>query len=122
MTGDLQLTTKFLLPPGDDDVMHKLNLEGSFHISRARFQGGGVQGKINELSSRARGKADDETPDNVASDLRGAYVMKNGADRVPLDHLRRARRAHRARAAATRCATKRSISRAPRIWTRNSHR
>jgi hypothetical protein len=78
MTGDLTLTTKFLLPPGDDDVMHKLNLDGSFHISRARFQGGGVQGKINELSSRARGDLD-ETPDNVASDLRGSYVMKNGS-------------------------------------------
>lgn len=78
MTGDLTLTTKFLLPPGDDDVMHKLNLDGSFHIARARFQGGGVQGKINELSSRARGELD-ETPDNVASDLRGQYVMKNGS-------------------------------------------
>ena len=78
MTGDLKLTTKFLLPPGDDDVMHKLNLDGSFHISRARFQGGGVQKKINELSSRARGDLD-ETPDNVASDLRGSFVMKNGA-------------------------------------------
>jgi hypothetical protein len=78
MNGDLQLTTKFLLPPGDQDVMHKLNLDGSFHISQARFQGGGVQGKINELSSRARGDLD-ETPDNVASDLRGRYVMKNGS-------------------------------------------
>lgn len=78
MTGDLQLTTKFLLPPGDEDVMQKLNLDGAFHISRARFQGGGVQGKINELSSRARGDLD-ETPDNVASDLRGHYVMKNGS-------------------------------------------
>src|SRR3712207_5772245 len=78
MQGDLRLTTKFLLPPGDEDVMHKLNLDGSFHISKARFQGGGVQTKINELSSRARGELD-ETPDNVASDLRGRYVMKNGA-------------------------------------------
>jgi hypothetical protein len=78
MTGDLQLTTKFLLPPGDEDVMQKLNLDGSFHISRAHFQGGGVQGKINELSSRARGEVD-ETPDNVASDLRGQYAMKNGS-------------------------------------------
>jgi hypothetical protein len=78
MTGDLQLTTKFLLPPGDDDVMHKLNLDGSFRISRAHFQGGGVQAKINELSSRARGDLD-ETPDNVASDLRGQYVMRNGS-------------------------------------------
>jgi hypothetical protein len=78
MTGDLTLTTKFLLPPGEEDVMQKLNLDGSFHIARARFQGGGVQGKINELSSRARGDLD-ETPDNVASDLRGSYVMKNGS-------------------------------------------
>jgi hypothetical protein len=78
MTGDLKLTTKFLLPPGDQDVMDKLNLDGSFHISQARFQGGGVQGKINELSSRARGDLD-ETPDNVASDLRGSFVMRNGA-------------------------------------------
>ena len=78
MNGEMQLTTKFLLPPGDQDVMQKLNLDGSFHISRAHFQGGGVQGKINELSSRARGDLD-ETPDNVASDLRGQYVMKNGS-------------------------------------------
>jgi hypothetical protein len=78
MTGDLKMTTKFLLPPGDDDVMDKLNLDGSFQISRAQFQGGGVQGKINELSSRARGELD-EQPDNVASDLRGSFAMKNGA-------------------------------------------
>ena len=35
MTGALQLTTTFLLPPGDRDVVEKLQLNGSFAIADA---------------------------------------------------------------------------------------
>ena len=35
MTGALQLTTKFLLPPGENDVVERLRLDGRF-CDRAR--------------------------------------------------------------------------------------
>ena len=40
MTGAMKMRTKFLLPPGDRDVVEKLRLDGSFSIAKARFTGG----------------------------------------------------------------------------------
>lgn len=80
LTGQLTLDTKFVLPPGQADVIQKLQLDGSFHIAKARFPSGGVQAKINELSRRGRGELDDPAR-NVASDLRGRFVMKQGTIR-----------------------------------------
>jgi hypothetical protein len=77
MIGQLALTTKFVLPPGDRDAIEKLQLDGSFRIASARFPSGGVQGAINELSRRSRGELN-EPPENVASDLRGKFVMRRG--------------------------------------------
>src|SRR6185503_10184688 len=56
MTGDLKLNTKFLLPPGDRDVVDRLRLDGQFSIAQARFTNYDVQGKIEELSKRAQAK------------------------------------------------------------------
>jgi hypothetical protein len=80
MAGVLNLKTKFLLPPGEADSMERLQLDGDFHIATARFTTGGVQGKINELSRRSRGDME-EAPKQVASDLRGRFVMKDGTIR-----------------------------------------
>jgi hypothetical protein len=76
-TGQLNLKTKFRLPPGERDVIERLGLDGTFEIATARFASLDVQGKINELSRRARGQLD-EPARRVASNFKGRYVLKNG--------------------------------------------
>lgn len=80
MVGELQLTTSLTIPPGDKDVVDKLLLDGQFRIQRGRFTDAGVQTKINELSSRARGKqaAAGEIPERVTSDFSGKFKLGNG--------------------------------------------
>ena len=56
MQGALKLTTRFVLPPGDKDVVEKLRLKGQFTIAGGRFTSDEVQRKINELSRRGRAR------------------------------------------------------------------
>jgi hypothetical protein len=79
MTGRMELTTTFLLPAGDQDVIDRLNLNGQFRLAQARFSNIDVQRRIETLSLRARGKEDAEpTGDgsSVVSNLRGKFVMR----------------------------------------------
>ncbi len=79
MTGALRLGTKFELPPGDQDVVDKLRLDGDFAIGGGRFTDADVQRKINEMSVRALGKTGDgETAPKVASDFSGRFALGNG--------------------------------------------
>jgi hypothetical protein len=78
MTGGLQLTTKFLLPPGDSDVIDRLRLDGRFGIAKARFTNIDVQEKIDELSHRARARAAAAQKDNVVSNFQGRFALGGG--------------------------------------------
>jgi len=76
MVGGMQLTTKFLLPPGQSDVVDRLRLNGQFTLSGAKFTNREVQKRIVELSRRGRGKVD--TPastETVASDFKGQFAL-----------------------------------------------
>ena len=86
MTGALQLTTKFLLPPGHMDVVERLQLNGRFSIQRARFTDPSVQAKIVELSQRGRGRKTEATNEQVASDFQGRFALGN--TRLKLSELR----------------------------------
>jgi hypothetical protein len=57
MTGDLQLHTKFDLPPGPTSVTQKLSLQGNFALSDVHFTSDKIQSKVDELSLRGQGKA-----------------------------------------------------------------
>jgi hypothetical protein len=78
MVGALKLTTTFLLPPGDADVVDRLKLNGRFDISQARFANYDVQGKIAELSQRAQGKRPDRERAQVASNFQGRFILERG--------------------------------------------
>jgi hypothetical protein len=78
MVGGLKLNTKFLLPPGDNDVVDRLRLDGRFWIMKARFANYDVQGKIEELSKRGRGKVDQVAKARVASDFQGRFKLGGG--------------------------------------------
>ena len=78
MTGVMKLNAKFLLPPGDRDVIQKLRLDGNFSVETAEFTKALVQDKVDAFSTKARG-VKDETPDPVVSNFRGTFRMRDGA-------------------------------------------
>lgn len=83
MVGALRLNTKFLLPPGENDVVDRLRLDGRFSIIKARFTNYDVQGKIEELSKRGRGKTSEAAKDRVASDFNGTFKLGGGRLLLP---------------------------------------
>ena len=78
MSGDVALTTSFDLPQGDEDVIDKLKLAGTVTIKRARFASDTVQDKVDDLSRRARGRPEDVSIDEVASDITATFTMEKG--------------------------------------------
>jgi hypothetical protein len=83
MTGALKLATKFLLPPGESDVVDRLQLDGHFAIAEARFTSYDVQGKINSLSHHGRGEAPDTPNASVVSNFQGRFKLGHGALHLP---------------------------------------
>ena len=83
MTGGLRLDTKFVLPPGDRDVVDKVELDGHFSIDGARFTSLDIQKQIDELSHRSRGKDPDEKPARVLSGFSGAFRLRSANLGVP---------------------------------------
>jgi hypothetical protein len=75
MTGRIALHTDFLLPPGDPDVVDRLQLGGAFDLSSARFTDGRIQEKLAEMSARAKGRDPDEGTQAVVSDLEGHFKL-----------------------------------------------
>jgi hypothetical protein len=84
MKGALRLVTKFRLPPGERDVVERLQLDGRFAIGRARFTNYDVQAKINELSHRGRGRKPDTAKDAVASNFEGRFRLAAGVLHLPM--------------------------------------
>ena len=78
MTGALKMNTKFLLPPGEADVVDRLRLDGQFWIDQATFTSYDVQGKIEELSKRASAKTAASTRDRVVSNFQGKFKLADG--------------------------------------------
>lgn len=82
MTGQVSLTTTLLLPPGEESVVERLQLNGQFGIARTRFSGPTVQGKIDEFSRRGRGRPLDQSVSNVSSELAGRFTLGRGTLRL----------------------------------------
>ncbi len=83
MTGALRLTTKFVLPPGEPEVVERLRLDGKFVIDGTRFTDPGVQTKINELSHRSRGKTPVDDKQHVSSQFSGTFKLGGGTLTIP---------------------------------------
>ena len=83
MIGGLKLKTKFVLPPGKEDVVRKLRLEGTFEIDGSHFTDPKVQTKINELSQRSQGKPDEAAARAARSDFQGRFKLGHGVLDTP---------------------------------------
>jgi hypothetical protein len=77
MTGRMRMRTTLLLPAGDQDVIDKLQLAGSFSLDEARFSSVNIQQRINTLSQRGKGESGDDGP-SVVSRLSGTFTLRDG--------------------------------------------
>jgi len=75
MTGDIQVHAKFDLPPGPAAVTDKLRLDGTFDLTGAHFTSDTIQSKVDELSLRGQGKAQQANDEGQA--------MKNAKNQPP---------------------------------------
>lgn len=78
LRGGVTLKADFLLPPGPDDVIRRIKLDGQFAIKSAAFSDHGLQEKLGGMSQRARGLDPDRASANVVSDLTGKFTMGGG--------------------------------------------
>lgn len=83
MTGGLALKSTLKLPPGEPDVLERLQLAGEFSVDGTRFTDAGVQQKINELSLRGRGKLGEEKARRVGSNFEGRFRTAGGVLTIP---------------------------------------
>ncbi|HEX4348311.1 MAG TPA: hypothetical protein VHZ73_12115 [Vicinamibacterales bacterium] len=85
MVGAIALTAQLEIPPGDQDIVDKLKLDGSFEIHGGRFTDADVQTKINDLSRRASGKINAVPLDahKVTSTFQGTFSLGRGTLRIP---------------------------------------
>ena len=83
LDGSVVMRTKMSLPPGPENVVDRLELDGSFKILDGTFSSNKIQDRINDLSLRAQGKpklVKQEQEEDVAvpSDLNGTFRLDNG--------------------------------------------
>lgn len=82
MTGAIHFDTKVTIPPGETQVIDRLNLDGSFTLDGVRFTSPDVQGKIAGLSHHAQGDPKDHDP-NVTADFTGRFHLRDGMLGLP---------------------------------------
>ena len=78
MTGNVSLSAKISLPPITDvKIIDRLNLDGKFGVTGGHFTSDVTQDKIDTLSRKGQGQPKNENIDNVISNLRGEFVLKD---------------------------------------------
>lgn len=82
MTGAVGVRTRMEIPPGPEDVVEKLALDGRFAITGGRFTDRGVQQRITGLSRRAQGR-DPESRSAVRSNFAGRFRLERARLAMP---------------------------------------
>jgi hypothetical protein len=82
LTGGVDFRSKILIPPGHEEVLDKLRLNGEFKIAHAEFTSPDIEHRLLTLSDRARGinkkEEQEQTRETVASDFDGRFRLDNG--------------------------------------------
>lgn len=82
LTGAVDFRSKIVIPPGQQPVLEKLSLNGTFKILAAQFTSSKVASRLDTLSDRARGitkKEEEDIPrQQVASNLMGTFRLDHG--------------------------------------------
>ena len=86
LSGIVSVDAQLDIPPGEREVIERMNLAGTFTVAAARFSDAAIQDRVDELARRGVGKPTDETIDNVASNFRGTFRLRDA--RLHLSTLR----------------------------------
>lgn len=82
LTGTVNMQSKIVIPPGEKDVIDRLQLEGTFNLLSAQFASPKVEQRLATLSDRARGVAksaeENQPPLTIASNMAGQFRLANG--------------------------------------------
>ena len=87
LTGDVKTKATLDILPGQEHVMKRIQLKGSFNLDNATFTSAKIQDKIRDLSLRGQGRpnelktADTETVDSTMS---GDFQMAHGVITLPV--------------------------------------
>jgi len=84
LVGAIRFQARLDIRPGDGDIVDKLWLTGDFSLKDARFGNRVVQDKVDELSRRGLGTPEDESVDDVVSNMRGEFALRDGMMTLPL--------------------------------------
>jgi hypothetical protein len=77
MTGVTNLRAKMELEPGDETMLDRLKLSGTFGVGAVKFTKESIQSKVNELSRRGQGKPQDLDLTTNVSDLKGTFTLRH---------------------------------------------
>jgi hypothetical protein len=77
ISGQVSLSTRAQISPGDDPFLKKTRLDGGFGIANGTFENRETQQNVDELSAGARGE-NKEDPETVVSDLTGSVALVGG--------------------------------------------
>jgi hypothetical protein len=81
ISGDVDVTAKLEILPGEPEIIDRMTLEGKFALASAQFASDSVQTKVDELSRRGSGKPTADV-DDVASNMRGVFALRSGVMRL----------------------------------------
>ena len=77
LTGSVMTKAKLLIPPGNEKVIQKMSLTGSFEVKDGHFPNPEVQSKLDSLSRRGQGKPDATDIQNVPANFSGMFRLEN---------------------------------------------
>jgi hypothetical protein len=86
LTGAVTVQAVLHIPPGDEPVHERMQLNGSFALDQAVFTSRKIQGRIEELSERGQGRPGDvktADPADVRSRMEGDFHMAGGVITFP---------------------------------------
>jgi hypothetical protein len=76
ITGLVDVEARLDIPPADADVIDRMDLAGTFRVDNARFTSAAIQNRIDDLARRGLGRPGDAAIDNVVSNFRGAFHLR----------------------------------------------
>ncbi len=78
LSGLMTLSSKLVIPPGNEKILDKLFLDGKFTAEDARFASNDIREKLAALSRHGLGKPKDEQAGSSLSTLTGGFRLDKG--------------------------------------------
>ncbi len=78
MTGNVRIQAKLDVPPGEEDVVRRLKLDGDFNIDSAQFTNPDTEAKIRTISRIGLGKHSEDEVTSAPLNMSGHIVLADG--------------------------------------------